>query len=78
MRLVDLVHHMWRTGDITQELGWKILVLIPKGNTDTRFIGLLETLWKAVEALIGTLPSPACICMASSTVSGTEEGQGWL
>ena len=31
-----------------------ILVLIPKGTTDTRGIILLETLWKLVEALINT------------------------
>ena len=31
-----------------------ILVLIPKGTTDTRGTGLLETLWKVVEALIDT------------------------
>ena len=52
--MVDLVHNMWRTGDITQELGWMILVLITKGTTNTRDIGLLETLWKVVEALIET------------------------
>ena len=45
---------MWRTGDIPQDLGWEILVLIPKGTTDTRGIGLLETLWKVMEALIDT------------------------
>ena len=33
---------------------WKFLVLIPKRNTDTRGISLLETLWKVVEALIDT------------------------
>ena len=31
-----------------------ILVLIPKGNTCTRSIGLLETLWKVVDAIIDT------------------------
>ena len=31
-----------------------ILVLIPKGNTDTRGIGLLESLWKVLEAIIYT------------------------
>ena len=31
-----------------------ILVLITKGTTDTRPIGLLDTLWKVVEALINT------------------------
>ena len=45
---VDLVHHMWRMGDTPQELGWMILVLIPKGTTDKICIGLLETLWKVV------------------------------
>ena len=42
--LVDLLHHMWRPGETPQELGWTIMVLIPKGNTNTRVIGLLETL----------------------------------
>ena len=31
-----------------------VLILIPKGTTDTRGIGLLETLWKVVEVLINT------------------------
>ena len=35
-------------------MGWTILVLILKGNTDTRGIGLLETLWKVVEVLVDT------------------------
>ena len=52
--LVDLVQHMWLMGEIPQELGWTILVLIPKETTDTRDISLLETLWKVVEALINT------------------------
>ena len=58
MCLVDLVQHMWRTGGIPQELVCKILFLIPKVATDTRGIGLLETLWKLVEVLIGT-----CLCV---------------
>ena len=45
---------MWHMGETPQELGWEILVLIPKGTTDTRGIGLLDTLWKLVEALIDT------------------------
>ena len=49
---------MWCMGDTPQELGWMIMVLILKGTTDTRGIGLLETLWKVVEALIDT-------CLAS-------------
>ena len=54
MCLVEIVQHMWRTGEIPQELGWTVLVLIPKGTTYTRDIGLLETLWKVAEALIDT------------------------
>ena len=52
--LVDIVHHMWRTGDIPQELGWTVLELIPKGTTGTQGIILIKTLWKVVEALIYT------------------------
>ena len=36
------------------ELSWNILLLIPKGNTYTCGIGLLEFLWKVVEAIIDT------------------------
>ena len=41
-------------GEIPQDLGWTVLVLIPKGITDTWIIGLIETLWKVVGALIDT------------------------
>ena len=34
--------------------GWTVLEFIFKGNTDTWCIGLLETLWNVVEALIDT------------------------
>ena len=54
MCLVDTTQHMWRMGYIPQELGWTALVLIHKGTTYTRGTGLLETLWKVVEALIDT------------------------
>ena len=46
---------MWKNGDIPMEMMWKILVLIPKGDTDNSGIGLLELLWKVVEAIIDTL-----------------------
>ena len=54
MCLVDIVQHMWRTGEIPKDLGWTVLVCIPKEGTDTRSIVLLDTLWKVVEALIDT------------------------
>ena len=43
---------MWNNRDIPTDIVCKILVLIPKGNTDTRGIGLLELLWKVVEVII--------------------------
>ena len=52
--LVDLLYHMWRTGEIPHDSGCTILVLIPKGVTDTRGMNLLETLWKVVETLVDT------------------------
>ena len=52
--LVDIVQHIWRTGEIPQELGWTVLVLIPKSTTNIRGFRLLETLWKVVEVLINT------------------------
>ena len=54
MFLVDIVHNMWGKGGIPQEMGCTVLVLMTKVTTDTLGIGLLETLWKVVEALIDT------------------------
>ena len=54
MCLVEIVYHMWLTGETPQELGWTLLVLIPKVTTKTQGIGLLEILWKVVEDLIDT------------------------
>ena len=39
---------------IPTELGWNVLVLITKANADTWGIGLLEVVWKVVEAVIET------------------------
>ena len=54
MQLVDIVQYMCSTGEIKRELGWNILVLTPKGNTDTQGNSLLETLCKVTEAIIDT------------------------
>ena len=35
-------------------MGWMILVLITKGNTNTRSIGPLVSLWKVVKTIINT------------------------
>ena len=45
---------MWETRFIPTELVWIVLVLISKGNADTRRIALLEVVWKVVEAVIDT------------------------
>ena len=47
---------MWATGEIPTELTWQILVLIPKGTPGdgSRGIGLLETVWKLMEAIMDT------------------------
>ena len=39
---------------IPTKLGWKILVLTLKGNTYNQWIGILEVLWKVMEAIIDT------------------------
>ena len=45
---------MLKHGEVPGELGWTIQVLILKENMDTWGIGLLESLWKVVEAIIDT------------------------
>jgi hypothetical protein len=45
---------MWTTGKIPTELTWTVLVLIPKDNGDKGGIGLLEVIWKLIEAIIAT------------------------
>ena len=44
IELVGIFKYMWSTRDIPRELEGDIMVLIPKENTDTRGISLLETL----------------------------------
>ena len=50
--LVQLVQHCWQHGTIPEEATWNLLALLPKGNGDFRGIGLLETFWKIIEAVI--------------------------
>ena len=61
-------------GEIPQDLGWTVLVLIPKGTTNIRGIGLLENLWKVVEALINTF-SRASLQM-HDIIHGFRSGKG--
>ena len=50
--VVELVQHMFTTGEIPEELMWSHLAILPKGGGGFRGIGLLETLWKLVEIVI--------------------------
>ena len=50
--LVEITQLICKHREIPRELGWTILVLIPKGNTDIQGIGLLGFMWKVVEAII--------------------------
>ena len=45
---------MWQNGYIPTDLGWTILFLIPKGNTNTLGVGLMDTLLKVVKVIIDT------------------------
>jgi hypothetical protein len=47
--LMRLVTAVWETGMVPQQLGWIIIVLIPKGAGDYHEIGLLEPIWKIIE-----------------------------
>ena len=50
--LMKLVTVVWETGTIPQQLGWIIVVLIPKDGGDYRGIGLLELIWKIIEQVM--------------------------
>ena len=39
---------------LSAEQSWTILVLIPKFSAYTQGVGLLEVLWKVVEAVVDT------------------------
>ena len=42
MKLVELIQFVCENGSITMEIGWNVLVMIPKVNSDTGGIGLLD------------------------------------
>ena len=48
----DLIHLALREVNLTEEATWQAVVLITKGNTDYRGIGLVEVMWKAVAAIL--------------------------
>jgi len=52
--LVQLIQHMWSTGQLPTELTWSIQVLLPKSNGGARGIELLEVARKLMESIIDT------------------------
>jgi hypothetical protein len=54
LALVGLVQHIFATGQIPTEASWGILAVIPKPQGGVRGIGILEALWKLIEAIIDT------------------------
>ena len=53
--LMRLVTAVWETGTIPQQMGWVIVILIPKGGGDYRRVGLLEPIWKIIEPVMDQL-----------------------
>ena len=49
---VDLIQSEFQEGKLTDEATWQAVVLIPKGKTDYRGIGLMEVMWKVVAAIL--------------------------
>jgi hypothetical protein len=43
---------VWETGTVPQQLGWNIIVMIPKDGGDYHQIGLLEPIWKITERVM--------------------------
>jgi hypothetical protein len=54
LALIHLTQRIFATGQLPTEVNWLYLTLIPKPQGGLRGIGLLETLWKLVEAIIDT------------------------
>ena len=42
VKLVKMIQFMWETGSIPMELGWTVLVLIPRGDVYNKGIRQLE------------------------------------
>ena len=71
---MELTYYMWKHREIQTDLVWAILVLIPKVNNKNRGVGLLETLWKVVEAIVDTCLK-ACITF-HGVLDGFSMGRG--
>ena len=52
--VVDLIQRMFATGELPQMVPWSYLAVIPKPGGGTCDLGLLDIIWKLVEAIIDT------------------------
>ena len=50
--VVDLIQLAFREGKLAEEAMWQVVVLVTKGKTDYRVIGLVEVMWKLVVAIL--------------------------
>jgi hypothetical protein len=50
--LAQLVQAIWDEGKIPLQLGWVLIVLIPKGGRDYRSISLLEPIWTVIKRVM--------------------------
>ena len=50
--LVALVQHVFATGEVSTQMTWATVVLLPKSDGGVRGIGLLDVVWKLVTSII--------------------------
>ena len=50
--MVEITQTAFWEGELTEEATWQTVVLIPKGKTEYRGIGLVEVTWKVVAAIL--------------------------
>jgi hypothetical protein len=75
-KLVKIIQHMWYTGEIPTKLTWTILVLIPKGDGNSRGIGLMETLQKLSDIIMDTSTRIKAAVSFHSILHGAHRGTG--
>jgi hypothetical protein len=51
---VELIRHVYESGELPTELTWSVLVLTPKVSDVFRGTGILEVAWKIISAIIDT------------------------
>jgi exonuclease III len=49
---VDLVQHVYSTGEIPEAMAYAVCVLLPKADGGVRGLGLLEVIWKVLASIL--------------------------